>query len=164
MVLDRLRIANLMVKLEKCEFTRFMLKALRHIVDKQGISSDPEKIRAIREFPRPPAEGSNSKKLRALRAFLGFLSYYRRFINGFTMLAKPLHDLVGAKGPLSWGEDAEKSFQALKKALEGANRLASQKIQSRSRSIPMLATTGLGWHWFRKIGKGKDLLLSLVDC
>jgi hypothetical protein len=101
-----------------------MLKALGHIVEKHGISPDPEKVRAVQDFPRPPLEGSNAKRLRALRAFLGFLSYYRRFIDGFAMLAKPLHDLVGEKGPLDWGEDAEKSFQALKKALEGATRLA----------------------------------------
>ena len=40
------------------------------------------------------------------------------------MLAKPTHDLVGTKGPLSWGEESEKRFQALKRPLEGAPRLA----------------------------------------
>ncbi len=72
------------------------MKALGHIIDKQGISPDPEKVKAAWEFPRPPMEGRNSKKLKALRAFLGYLSYYRRFINGFAVLAKPLHNLVKA--------------------------------------------------------------------
>jgi Reverse transcriptase (RNA-dependent DNA polymerase) len=62
MVSDRLQSANLIVKLETCEFTRPTLKALGHIVDKHGISPDPEKIRAVRDFPRPPLEGSNAKK------------------------------------------------------------------------------------------------------
>ena len=62
LVLDRLRSANLIVKLEKCEFARPTLKALGHIVDKHGILPDPEKIRAVRDFPRPPLEGSNAKK------------------------------------------------------------------------------------------------------
>jgi hypothetical protein len=124
LVLDRLRGANVMVKLEKCKFARPWLKALGHIVDRHGVSSDPEKIRAVRDFLRPPLEGSNAKRFKALRAFLGFLSYYRRFVNGFAMLAKPLHDLVGAKGPMQWVEVAERSFQALKRALEEATWLA----------------------------------------
>jgi hypothetical protein len=124
LVLDRLRGANLKVKLEKCEFAQPQLKALGHIIDKQGISPDPEKVKAAWEFPRPPMEGSNAKRLKALRAFLGYLSYYRRFINGFAVLAKPLHDLVGTKGAFVWGEEAERSFKALKQALVKATRLA----------------------------------------
>ena len=69
-------------------------------------------------------EGSNAKRLKALRAFLGYLSYYRRFINGFAVLAKPLHDLVGTKGVWVSGEEAERSFKALKQALVKATRLA----------------------------------------
>ena len=46
LVLDRLRVANLKVKLEKCEFEQPQLKALGHIIDKQGISPDPEKVKA----------------------------------------------------------------------------------------------------------------------
>jgi hypothetical protein len=45
------------------------------------------------------------------------------------MTAKPLHDLVGAKGPMQWGEDTEKSFLALKKVLEEATRLAGNERQ-----------------------------------
>jgi Reverse transcriptase (RNA-dependent DNA polymerase) len=98
MVLDRLRGANSKVQLGKCEFAQPQLKALGHLIDKQGISPAPEKVKAAWEFPRPPMEGSKSEKLKALRAFLLYLSYYRRFINGFAVLAKPLHELVGTKG------------------------------------------------------------------
>ena len=124
LVLDRLRVANLKVKLEKCEFAQPQLKALGHIIDKQMISPDPEKVKAAWEFPRPSMEGSNAKRLKALRAFLEYLSYYRRFINGFAVLAKPLLDLVGTKGAWVWGEEAERSFKALKQALVKATRLA----------------------------------------
>ncbi len=94
------------------------MKALGHIIDKQGISPDPEKVKAAWEFPRPPMEGINAKRLKALRAFFLYLSYYRRFINGFAT------DLVGTKGAWVWGEEAERSFKALKQALVKATRLA----------------------------------------
>ena len=76
LVLDRMQSANLKVKLEKCEFAPPKLKALGHIIDKQAISTDPEKVKATWEFPRTLMERSNSNKNNALRAFLGYLSYY----------------------------------------------------------------------------------------
>ncbi len=91
-----------MVKQDKCEFAQPQLKALGHIIDRHGVSPDPEKVEAVKNFPRPARQESNAKKLKALRAFLGLLSYYRRFIERFAMMAKPLHDLVGEKGPFNW--------------------------------------------------------------
>ena len=117
-----------------------------------------------RDFPRQPLEGSNAKKIRALRAFLGFLSYYRRFIDGFAMLAKHLHDLVGTKGQLSWGEESEKSFQALKRALEGATRLAYPDNSKPFEIHPDACDYGIGAALAQKMWKGKAQSLSLVDC
>ena len=52
-----------------------------------GIGTDPEKISDVREWPIPT-------KLRELRSFIGFTSYYRRYVAGYSTIAKPLHDLV----------------------------------------------------------------------
>jgi hypothetical protein len=82
-----LRVANLKVKLEKSEFAQPQLKTLWHIIGKQGISPDPKNVKAAWEFLRPPMAESNAKRLKALRAFLGYLSYNRGFINGFAVLA-----------------------------------------------------------------------------
>jgi hypothetical protein len=68
LVLDRLRGANLMVKLDKCEFAQPKLKALGHIIDRHGVSPDPEKVEAVKNFPRPARQESNANKLKALRA------------------------------------------------------------------------------------------------
>ncbi|KZR98124.1 Uncharacterized protein APZ42_006601, partial [Daphnia magna] len=73
-VLGRLRGANLKIKVEKCTFAQPQLRALGHIVIKMGAS-----------------------KVKHIRAFLGMCSYYRRFIDGFVKIARPLHDLVGKK-------------------------------------------------------------------
>ena len=91
-MLDRLRSANLIVKLEKCEFARPTLKALGHIVDKHGISPNPEKIRAVRDFPLPPLEGSNAKKSKGSES-VSWISVvlqeiYRRICNVFYIIRR----------------------------------------------------------------------------
>ena len=91
------------------------------------MSPDPEKVEAVKNFPQPARQGSNAKKLKALRAFLGLLSYYRRFIDGFAMMKKPLHDLVGKKGPFNW--TAERSFNTVKEALVRVTRLAYPDVK-----------------------------------
>ncbi|KZR97897.1 Uncharacterized protein APZ42_006975, partial [Daphnia magna] len=92
-VLGRLRGANLKVKVEKCKFAQPQLRALGHIVDKNGVSPDPKQVQAVRDFPHPPVDGARASKVKNIRAFLGMCSYYRRFIDGFVKIARPLHDL-----------------------------------------------------------------------
>lgn len=86
-VLRRLRETGLKIKMEKCHFLQPEVKFLGHQVSPQGVSTDPDKISAVREWPVPGT-------LKELRSFLGFCSYYRRFIEGFSQIAGPLHDVV----------------------------------------------------------------------
>ena len=74
-------------KKRKCHFFQPEVKYLGHQVSASGIGTDPEKISAVREWPIPT-------KLRELRSFIGFTSYYRRYVAGYSTIAKPLHDLV----------------------------------------------------------------------
>jgi Reverse transcriptase (RNA-dependent DNA polymerase). len=82
-VFDRLRAANFKVQLDKSEFLRTEVAYLGHIVTPDGIKPNPDKIRAIQNFPIP----SNSKQL---KGFLGLLGYYRKFIKDFAKVTKPL--------------------------------------------------------------------------
>lgn len=86
-VLKRLRDTGLKVKVEKCHFLQPKVKFLGHEVSAQGISTDPDKISAVAKWPIPST-------VKELRSFLGFCSYYRRFIEGFSQTAGPLHDVV----------------------------------------------------------------------
>ena len=70
---------------------------------------DPEKIRAIREWPTPT-------NVRAVRGFLGLTSYYRRLVHNYGKIVGPLTQLL-KPGANKWSKEAEKSFEKLKKAM-----------------------------------------------
>lgn len=86
-VFNRLRKFGLKLKGSKCHFFQESVKYLGHIVSKEGVSTDPSKISAVKDWPVP----TDVKKL---RSFLGFAGYYRKYVPHFSELAGPLHQLV----------------------------------------------------------------------
>ena len=86
-VFEKLRKAGLKLKPSKCAFFKEQIQFLGHIVSKEGISTCPEKVHAVQEWPTP-------KTINDLRSFLGFVGYYRKFIKGFSQIAKPLNSLL----------------------------------------------------------------------
>ena len=117
-VFEKLKQAGLKLKPSKCNFFRKEISFLGHIVSKEGIATDPSKIEAVDNWPRP-------RTVNDLRSFLGFVGYYRKFINSFSSIARPLNDLlVGLdnsikstkKQFLEWHPEQEEAFLSLKKA------------------------------------------------
>ena len=82
-VLTRLRDTGLKLKSSKCRLLQKHVAFLGHIVSEDGVSTDPEKVRAITDWPTP-------ENLREVRSFVGLCSYYRRFVEGFAKIA-PVH-------------------------------------------------------------------------
>lgn len=76
----------------------------------EGIRPDPDKLRAVAEYPTP----SNPKDL---RSFLGLCTYFRRFIPGLSHVAEPLYEVLRGAVNFTWGSAKEQSFAALKEAL-----------------------------------------------
>jgi hypothetical protein len=76
---------------------------LGHIISKDGIVVDPEKIEAIREWPAP-------KNVIEFISFVGLLGYYRSFIVGFSRISHPITYLQRKENKFQWIEDCEKSF------------------------------------------------------
>jgi hypothetical protein len=109
-VLQVLREHKLYAKPSKCHFNKRELKYLGHIVGADGIKVDPAKIAVVENYPAP----SNPSEV---RSFLGLATYFRRFIQGFGVLARPLHELTRQKTPWRWDEAAQASFNGLKTAL-----------------------------------------------
>ena len=124
-VLDRLQREGLKVKLSKCAFFQREVRYLGHIISNHGVATDPAKIEAVEQWPRP-------LQVSELRSFLGFASYYRRFVEGFARLAAPLHKLVaqlsgtksrkgsGQEFAQAWSPECEEGFKALKARLTSA--------------------------------------------
>lgn len=108
-VLERLRQAGLQLDIDKCDFEVQSVKYLGFMLEAgKGIRMDPEKVKAILEWCTP----SNVK---AVRAFLGFANFYRRFIRDFSDIVAPLIALTKKEQGFDWNATAEAAFQKLKK-------------------------------------------------
>lgn len=116
-VFERLRSFNLKLKPSKCLFGCRSVRYLGFIVSENGIAADPDKIKGITNFPTP-------SNLKQLRAFLGVTSFYRRFIKGYSKIAKPLYHLTQKDVPFIFDEDCNKAFSDLKESLTQAPILA----------------------------------------
>jgi hypothetical protein len=116
-ILGLLKEEKLYAKFSKCEFWIQSVQFLGHVIDKTGLHVDPAKIQAIKEWPTPTTPT-------AIRQFLGLPGYYRRFIEGFSSIAKSLTKLTQKNKKYVWDENEEKVFQTLKQKLCSAPILA----------------------------------------
>ena len=74
-------------KFEKCEFWLEKVAFFRHVLTMDGVAMDPSKIEAVIEWKRP-------QNVTDIRSFLGLAGYYRRFIENFSKIAKPMTELL----------------------------------------------------------------------
>lgn len=91
-IFNRLRNSNLKIQMDKSEFLKHETPYLGHIITTEGVKPNPDKISAVLNYPVP-------KTPRQIKAFLGLLGYYRRFIPDFARITKPFTSCLkkGAK-------------------------------------------------------------------
>ncbi|KAL6467298.1 hypothetical protein MHYP_G00251020 [Metynnis hypsauchen] len=162
-VFTRLKETGLKVKLEKCHFLQEKVCFLGHEISAQGIGTDSGKIAAVKQWKIPST-------VKELRSFLGFCSYYRRFIEGFSNIAGPLHDVVTLclrEGNVSWknrgfeslwSKECQVSFELLKEKLTSAPILGYADF-----TLPFTVETdasnhGLGAVLYQVQGDGKRVI------
>ena len=109
-IFRRLQDAGLKLKPKKCALFQTQVKYLGHVVSQKGISTDPEKTSAVRDWPVP-------HDVTEVKRFLGLCSYYRRFVKDFASISKPLTRLTEKNVPFVWTDDCQQSFETLKLAL-----------------------------------------------
>nr|GEW39713.1 putative reverse transcriptase domain-containing protein [Tanacetum cinerariifolium] len=117
LTLEFLKKEMLYAKFSNCEFWIPKVQFLGHVIDSQGIHVDPAKIKSVKDWasPKSPME---------IRQFLGLAGYYRRFIEGFSKITKPVTKLTQNKVKFEWGDKQEAAFQLLKQKLCSAPILA----------------------------------------
>jgi hypothetical protein len=110
MVLQVLKEHQLYNKLSKCSFNQNQIHYLGHIISKEGIKLDPDKIEAIRGWSAP-------KNVTKVISFMGLARYYKRFIVGFSRIYHPITSLQRKGVKFQWTVECKKRFQQLKHLL-----------------------------------------------
>jgi hypothetical protein len=108
LVLQKLPDNQLYDKYSKCEFWIDEVSFLVHIISNGGISVDPAKVKEI-------VVSSIPTTVTEIRSFLGLAGYYRRFIEGFSKIAKPMTSLLEKGREFKWDVKCQDSFDQLKK-------------------------------------------------
>jgi hypothetical protein len=122
LVLQKLRDHKLYTKLSKCEFWLKQVAFLGHVISKGGISMDPSKVQDVLSWKAPMSVND-------IRSFLGLAGYYRRFIEGFSKISKPMTELLEKDKQFEWTPLCEASFQELKKRLTTAPVLVMSDME-----------------------------------
>ncbi|XP_038977292.1 uncharacterized mitochondrial protein AtMg00860-like [Phoenix dactylifera] len=135
LVLRTLEEYHFFIKPSKCAFVQTELDYLGHVVSGDGVRVDIRKIEVMTDWPLP-------KDISALRGFLGLTGYYRRFVKGYSLIAKPLMTMLKKDG-FEWTPAARQAFEDLKRSMTQTLCLHYLTSASHSKFSPMQAMTGL---------------------
>ena len=97
----------------KCEFGKEELKYVGHVISKEGLKADPEKVRAVKEMKQP-------EDVKELMTFLGFIQYLSKFIPNLSDISAPLRKLTQKDSSWKWGKMEEEAFNRLKNLVSEA--------------------------------------------
>ena len=122
-VFERLELARLTLRPEKCQFFKERVTYLGHLVTAEGVYPHYENVRKVREYPVP-------NTVKQLRSFLGLAAYYRRFVRNFSAIAKPLTELTKKETRWSWEEAQQQAFETLRRRLTEAPILAYPRFDT----------------------------------
>jgi len=112
-VLSRCEEKNLVLNWKKCHFMVTNGIVLGHIISSKGIEIDKSKIELIANLPAP-------KSIKDVRSFLGHAGFYRRFIKDFSVISKPLSNLLIKDNIFEWIKHCEEAFVKLKNLITSA--------------------------------------------
>lgn len=150
MVINAFHRANLTVKPSKCVFGASKLKFLGHLISGEGMKPDPDKVKALRELPRP-------RDITTLRSFLGAAGYYRRFVFKFAAITAPLAKLTRKDEPFIWGKSQEAAF------LEVRNKLLEAAVTNFDNQKPSTLKTDASYSGIAGILKQDDHIVTCVS-
>lgn len=109
-VLKRLQENGLRVKKSKCEFGKSQIEYLGFVLNSQGLHPSPDKVDAVKNAPVPTC-------VKELKAFLGLVNYYGRFLPNQSTMAAPLYRLLRDNVPWEWKQSEQEAFEKCKDLL-----------------------------------------------
>lgn len=136
-VLSALAKEKLYCKLSKCEFAFSVLKFLGHVISGTTIKPDPDKLKAVKEWPEPTS-------VTEVRRFLGFANFFRRFIERYSVMARPLEELTGRYAKFHWDLPQQSSFADLRTALLSAPVLRLADVNKPFRVVTDASDQAIG--------------------
>jgi hypothetical protein len=136
LVLQKLREHKLYAKRRKCEFWLKEVSFLGHVVSNGGIVVDPSKVQDVLNWKAPT-------NVSEICSFLGLAGYYRRFIEGFSKLAKPITALLEKNAKFVWSDKCQADFEELKRRLTTAPVLTLPDLSKSSLFIVMHPASAL---------------------
>lgn len=150
-ILTKLREAGLTIKRKKSIFCQEEIRFLGHLVSGQGVRPDPERVKAIWEFPLPRTQ-------RQLKSFLGICNFYRPFVKNYAMVMTDLRDLLKGGSKWKWNSKAEAAFTGLKEAFQ-REVILSQPDLSRRFSVECDASyIGVGAVLYQEEGEERRVI------
>ena len=155
-VLGKLHETSLMLKLKKCKWCETDIEFLGHVVGQGGLRPDPSKIEKIKDLKIPT-------NVKGVRSVLGLCSYYRRFIKGFSKIAKPLNELLQKNRKFVWTEAQQKAFETLKTKLIEQPILAYPDFNKEFMLITDASGEGLGAVLSQLNDNGKETVIAYAS-
>lgn len=155
-VFDRLRKYNLKLQSEKCKLLKREVVYLGHLISASGIRPDPNKTACVTSYPVP-------KNIGDIRSFLGFASYYRRFIERFSDIARPMLKLLRKGTKFCWTDECQNSFERFKEILTSPPLLQYPNFQKQFILTTDASTFALGAILSQGESVGKDLPVAYAS-
>lgn len=116
-VFQKLRAAGIRLKASKCRFARRKIDILGFRISQDGQEVQSEKVRAVVKMRQP-------RSIREVQSFLGMANYYRKFIQNFAQIVRPLYDLTKKENEWNWTKEQQRAFEKVKLVLTNAPILA----------------------------------------
>lgn len=155
-IFSKISQAGLTLKLKKCNFNKKQIKFLGHFISPKGMIMDPDKVRALLNFPEP-------RNRKDLQSFFGFCNFYRKFSINHSSLLHPLSHLLCKDTPWTFTEQNKVDFQKIKTAFSHQISLTHPNF-----NIPFCIQTdasyiGLGAELFQIDSDGQRNTLSFAS-
>ena len=147
-VLDKIKQANLRVKLEKCEFLKNRVNYLGYIISSEGITYETN---SNIEKATPPTD------VKSLQTYLGFVNYFRRFIPQFSVIASPLYSLLQKDKVYEWTPECDEAFRNLQELVNQKPVLSHPDYEKPFYVFSDASGSGLGGCLMQAVGESKVL-------